>query len=234
MLIYDFQKGQMEKVAMPAWLEDALYILGAMALGGLGGGSAGAAFDLLLGSKEPLLTLALGTAGGNLGVAASVIGSLRRALRRELAKDKEKAEKDEDETESTEKLRATRSVDKLEKSAMPLWLQDILSILGGTALGGVGGGATGAVLDLLLGSRAPILTALLGGLGGGAGYTTGFTSALRREVRRALREAREKNKEKTENSKVDRSTSQKTDEDEDEDEEAEISLKGVADELKKI
>ena len=234
MQIHDFRKDQMEKVAMPAWLEDMLYLLGAAALGGVGGGSAGAAFDLLLGSREPYLATALTTLGGNLGVATSIIGSLRRALRRELAKENEKdetAEKDENASESTEKRRDTRSADKLEKSAMPLWLQDALTLLGAATLGGVGGGATGAVLDLLLGARAPILTLLLGGLGGGTGYATGFASALRREVRRALREAREKGKGKAERSNVDRSTSRKMDEDEDE--EAEISLKGLADELKK-
>jgi len=208
MTIHDFQNGQMVKVAMPEWLEDALYALGPLTIGSIGGWP-----------------------GMALGTAASVIASLRRALRRELAKDKEKDEKDEDATESKEKQHVTRSADKLEKSAMPLWLSDILSILGATALGGVGGGATGAVLDLLLGSRAPVLALLLGGIGGGTGYATGFASALRREVRRALRGAREKGREKTENSKVDRSTSRKTYEDEDE--EAEISLKGLADELKK-
>ena len=228
MPIHDFQRNQMVSVAMPAWLEDALYLLGAAALGGVGGGAAGASLDLLLGLREPYLANALSTLGGSLGVATSIIGSLRRALRRELAKDEEK---DENATESTEKRRVTRSADKLEKSAMPLWLQDALTMLGAATLGGVGGGATGAVLDLWLGARAPILTLLLGGLGGGTGYATGFASALRREVRRALGEAREKGKRKTERSNVDRSTSRKTDEDEDE--EAEISLKGLADELKK-
>jgi len=232
MRVHDFQKDQMVKVAIPAWLEDMLYMLGSLALGGLGGGATGAVLDRLLGSKEPLLTVGLSAIGSSLGTTESVISSLRRTLRRELAKDKEKDEEDEDESESKEKHRATRPADKLEKSAMPLWLQDLLSILGAAALGGVGGGATGAVLDLLLRARAPILAVTLGGLGTGLGYTTGVTSRLRQAVRRELERAREKDKEKTERSNGDRSTSRKTNEDEDEDEEAEISLKGLADELK--
>jgi hypothetical protein len=116
--------------------------------------------------REPHFTSALAANGISLGLAASIVASLRR----ELAKDK-----NGNTTEPKEEHRVSRIV-------MPVWLKDVLLILGAAAIGMLGGGAIGAALDILFGSEAPVLTVLLGALGGGTGYAVGITSRLRREL----------------------------------------------------
>jgi len=156
----------MTKVVMSAWLKDALHTLGALVLGVIVGSAAGLALDLSLGFIEPHFTSALATYGMSLGLAASIVASLRR----ELAKDK-----NGNTTESNEKRHLSRIV-------VPIWLKDVLLILGTAVIGMLGGGAIGAVFDVLFGSEAPVLTILFGALGGGTGYAVGITSRLRREL----------------------------------------------------
>ena len=153
----------MSKVVMSAWLKDALYALRALVLGAIAGSAAGLALDLLLDLREPHFTSALAANGISLGLAASIVASLRR----ELAKDK-----NGNTTEPKEERRVFRIV-------MPVWIKDVLSTLGAAMIGLLVGCAVGAALDILFGSEAPVLTILFGALGGGTGYAVGITNRLR-------------------------------------------------------
>jgi len=156
----------MTKVAMSAWLKDSLHAFGAMVLGAIVGSAAGLALDLSLGFIAPHFTSALAAYGTSLGLAVSIVASLRR----ELAKDK-----NGNTTEPNEKRRFFRIV-------MPVWIKDVLSIFGVTVLGMLVGCVIGAVFDLLLDTEAPTLAVLLGALGSGTGYAVGITGRLRREL----------------------------------------------------